>query len=290
LKKLKLALNRVDESLLKGKIKKYYSRHIKYRGKAYVLTEDLSFPPHTFANKSVRFGPAGELLAVGGDLSPERMIQAYKQGIKPIFFNDEPILWWTSEIRCVLYPKDIHISKSMQRVIRKNNFCLTADKAFQEVVRACSEIRKDYTWLTPERIEAACKLHEMGIAHSVEVWQDENLVGGLFGVAFGSYVHVESMFARVDNASKFADLALTLRLADLNCPLIDSGIWPTNYQDSIGTVIIQREEFLKLLDKSWQEPAIVTNWHDLFMDWDFMLAVKNHLSENRDFLEISGNK
>jgi leucyl/phenylalanyl-tRNA--protein transferase len=276
--KVKQGLNGIDESLFQGKLMKLYSQHIKYRGKAYVLTEDLFFPPHTSANKNVRYGPAGELLAVGGDLSPERMIEAYKNGIRPASFKDEPFLWWTSEIRCVLYPKDIHISKSMQRVIRKNNFCLTVDKAFQEVVRSCSEIRKDYTWLTPERIAATCKLHELGIAHSVEVWQDEKLVGGFFGVAFGSYVQVESMFSRVDNASKFADIAFTLRLGELNCLPIDCGIWPTDHQIGMGTIIIPRDEFLKILEQTWQEPALVTNWENLFVNWDFIQAVKNHLS------------
>ena len=278
LNKVKLGLKRMDESILNGEIKKYHSRHIKYRGKAYVLTEDLFFPPHDSANKNVRFGPAGELLAIGGDLSAERLIQAYKKGIIPAFFKDEPILWWTSGIRCVLFPKDLHISKSMQRIIRKNNFRLTVDKAFPDVVSACSEMRKDYTWRTPDRIAAVCKLHELGIAHSVEVWQDEKLVGGEFGVAFGSYVHIESMFARVDNASKFADIALILRLGELNCSLIDGGIWPTEHQKSLGAVIIQRAEFLEILAQSLQEPDIVIQWGNLFENWDLMLAVKNHLA------------
>jgi leucyl/phenylalanyl-tRNA--protein transferase len=286
--KVKLALDRIDRSLLKGRIRKYYTRHFKYKGKAYELTEDLFFPPHTSANKSVRFGPAGELLAIGGDLSSKRMIQAYKKGIVPFFIKDEPILWWTSEIRCVLYAKDVHISRSMKRVIRQNNFGLTVDKAFRDVVSACAELRKDYTWLTPERIEAACKLHELGIAHSFEVWQDENLVGGLFGVALGSYVQLESMFARVDNASKFADIAITLRLGELNCPMVDAGIWPTDHQIAMGSAIISREEFLEKLDQSLQEPDIVTNWGNLFENWDLREAVEKHLSEKQNFLKNKG--
>lgn len=188
LKKFKLGLLRLDDLIFKGKLKTFYIRRIKYRGKAYVLTEDLYFPPHTASNKNIRMGPEGELLAIGGYWEPERIIMAYKNGIYPVVFKDQPILWWTSERHCVMYPKDIHITKNMQALIRQDKFKLTADKAFHDVVSACSEERKKYTWLTDEQVEAFHKLHAMGFAHSVEVWQDEKLVGGLFGV------HLEHIF------------------------------------------------------------------------------------------------
>ena len=271
----------MDKRLFNGGINAFHSRYFKYRGKAYVLTKDLYFPPHSSANKSVRMGPEGELLAIGGDLEPDRMIHAFKNGVYPLFFNDQLFLWWTSEIRCVMSPKDIHIPSNMKKLIRKNNFQLTVDKAFHDVVRACSESRKDFTWLTPER-EASCfELHELGLSHSVEVWQDEKLVGGLFGIAVGSYFLSESMFTRVSNASKLAKIALCLRLGEMNFSMVDSGFWPTDHAKRLGAVIIPRDEFLGILDKSVQTPDVVEKWEDLFKDWDFRSAAENHIAEEQ---------
>lgn len=277
MKKLKSGLFKLDELMLSGRLKKFYSHHIKYRGQAYVLTEDLYFPPHTASNKNIRMGPEGELLAIGGDWKPERIIYAYKNGIYPVVFKDQPILWWTSTVHCVMYPKDVHIPKNMRALIRQDKFKLTVDRAFGEVVSACSETRKNYTWLTPEQVAAFHQLYNLGFAHSVEVWQDEKLVGGLFGISFGSYFHGESMFARVSHTSKLAYIALSLRLAEKQFTIMDCGIWPSEHMKSLGAIIISRDEFLEILDKSKNVPDLLNDWTDLFNNWDLKQAVQNHL-------------
>lgn len=282
LDKVKAGLVMLDDRIFNGKIKSFHSRYVKYRGKAYVLTQDLYFPPHTASNKNVKMGPAGELLAIGGDLEPDRLIHAKKRGIYIEVLNDHPILWWTSEIRCVIFPENIHISKIMRRVIRqKNGFHLTVDKAFHDVVIGCTELRGDYVWLTSEYMSSYFRLHKLGVAHSVEVWREENLVGGLFGVAFGSYFYVESKFTRVNHTSKLAIIALSLRLRELNYSLVDCGIWPTDHLKSLGATIISRDSFLEILDQSVQIPDRVEDWEELFENWDFKQAAENRITEER---------
>lgn len=276
LKKVELLFLKVDKCLFKGCIKAFYSRNFRYRGKAYLLNQDMYFPPHTSANKKMRLGPAGELLAIGGDLTPERMIYAYKNGICPCFFNNEPLLWWTAEIRCILFPSDIHISKVVRRLIKQKKFNLTADKAFDEVLIGCTKDRIDNTWLTPERIVASSNLHNVGFAHSIEVWQDELLVAGLFGITFGSYFYVASKFTRVNHASKVAMIALSIRMEELNYTMLDCGIWPTDHLKKMGAVIIPRDKFLEELNQCSQIPDIVEKWDDLFENWDLGIAIRNH--------------
>lgn len=276
----KSQLLKIDKRFFKGIIKSFYMRHIKYKGKACLLTKELYFPPHTSSNKNIRMGPADQLLAIGGDLSPERIILAFKSGIYPASSINQPILWWTSEIRCVLFPYHLHISKVMWRLIKHNSFRLTVDKAFYDVINACTESREDYTWLTPERRKSCCTLHDLGYKHSIEVWQDENLVAGLFGFTIGSYFYISSMFTRINHASKFAMIALTIRLEELNFTMLDCGTWPTDHLNSMGVVIIDRDEFLELLDQSINAPDIIENWEDIFENWDFCQAVRNHLVKN----------
>lgn len=280
LKKLKSQLLKIDQCFFNGNVKSFYSRYIQYKGKAYILTKELYFPSHTSSNKNIRMGPAGELLAIGGDLTPERIVYAFKNGIYPSSLVNQPILWWTSEIRCVLFTNHIHVSKIMWRLIKHNTFRLTVDKAFYDVVNACAESREDYTWLTPDRKKSCYILHDLGFKHSVEVWQGETLVAGLFGFAIGSYFYISSMFTRVNHASKFAMIALAIRLEELNYTMLDCGTWPTDHLKSMGTVIIDRNEFLKLLDQSINVPDIIDNWEDLFEDWDFCQSVRDHLVKN----------
>lgn len=286
LERVKLGLIKIDEIFFKGNLKKYYCRNFMYRGKAYALTEDLYFPPHTASNKAVKLGPEGELLAVGGDLSPDRMIHAYKNGIYPLYFEDQPILWWTSEIRCVLFPGDVHISKTMLRVIKSKKFHLTIDKAFHDVVSSCAETRKEYTWITSERIESSDKLHELGFAHSVEVWLDEKLVGGLYGVTIGAYFSIESMFSWENHTSTLAFIALAIRLGELDYALFDCGFWPTGHLKSLGVSVISRQQFFEILDCSIKKPAITEEWGTLLDNWDFKLAVQNYLINKN---EIAAN-
>jgi leucyl/phenylalanyl-tRNA--protein transferase len=281
LKKIKFLLITMDKRFFKGIFKAFYTRHLQYRGKAYCLTNELYFPPHTSSNKNIRIGPAGELLAIGGDLTPERIIYAFKNGIYPSSLINQPILWWTSEIRCVLFPDQVHISKVMWRLIKHNSFYLTVDRAFIDVVNGCTESRENYTWLTPERRKSCCVLHDLGYKHSIEVWYNKKLVAGLFGFAFGSYFHISSMFTRINHASKFAMIALAIRLEELNYAILDCGTWPTDHLKSMGAVIIDRDQFLELLDQSIKAPEVIEDWESLFEDWDFCQAVKNHFVKNK---------
>lgn len=276
--KIKELLFKIDKTLFNGNIKGYYSRHFAYRGKAYKLTKALYFPPHESSNKNIRMGieSCGELLAFGGDLTPERMILAYKNGIYPLFFDNQPILWWTSEIRYVLLPQNLHIGKKMRRIIKKNNYVLTADKAFKEVIYACRETRKDFTWITPERIESSCKLYELGFAHSIEIWQDERLIGGLYGVMIGSCFQVESMFRRTDNAATAGSIGLLLRLGEIDGTIVDCGFSVSEHIKNMGAEMISRDEFLEMIEKSMKNPDIIENWSCLFENWDFKQAVENH--------------
>lgn len=278
LNKAKIVISKVDEIIFKSNIKRFYSHHFAYRGKVCKLTKKLIFPPHSASNKSIRFGIEldGELLAYGGDLSPKRMILAYKNGIAPMYFENQPIKWWTSENRYVLFPQNIHITKRMRQFMRNKNFQMTVDKAFKEVIYACRESREDLTWITSERIESACKLHKMGIAHSVEVWQDGELVGGLFGVAFGSYFQIESLFKRVDNASKVAMIAFVLRLDEMKFTIVDCGFSVSDHIKGMGAEIISRDAFLEMAGQIMELPDMVKNWEDLFAGWDLKMAVENH--------------
>ncbi len=276
--KIKELLFKIDKTLFNENIKGCYSKHLAYRGKAYKLTKALYFPPHASSNKNIRMGieSSGELLAFGGDLTPERMILAYKKGIYPLFFDKQPILWWTSEIRYVLFPQKLHIGKKMRRIIKKNNYVLTADKAFRDVICACRETRKEFTWITPERIESSCKLHELGFAHSIEIWQDERLVGGLYGVMIGSCFQVESMFRRVDNAATAASIGLLLRLSEIDGIVVDCGFSVSEHIKNMGAEMISRDEFLEMIEKIMKNTDSIENWNSLFENWNFKQAVENH--------------
>ena len=168
---------------------------------------DLRFP-------SVELASPEGLLAVGGDLRPERLLEAYRHGIFPWYNEDQPILWWSPDPRAVLFPDMLHVSRSLERAIRRGAFTATLDTCFREVMTQCAGPRSQYpeggTWIIPAMIEAYVRLHELGYAHSIETWQDGRLVGGLYGVAIGGAFFGESMFSRVADASKVA-LVLLIR-------------------------------------------------------------------------------
>ena len=206
------------------------------------------------------------LLAVGGDLSVERLIAAYQQGIFPWYSEGQPILWWSPDPRMVLEPKDIKVSRSLSKTIRKQEFKITFDQNFREVITACSESRlekgmvQDETWILDEMIEAYIKLHEQGYAHSVECWQNEKLVGGLYGIAIGKVFFGESMFSRVSDASKIAFVSLAKQLEKWDFKLIDCQVY-TSHLESLGASMISRQQFISLLkentihsfeNKKWQ--------------------------------------
>jgi leucyl/phenylalanyl-tRNA---protein transferase len=209
----------------------------------YLLTKELYFPP-------VEMASAEGIVAIGGDLSPERLVLAYNSGIFPWFDDDEPILWWSPPERMVLFFEDIKISKSMRNIINQKKFNVTFNTAFRDVILNCKKIsRKDQpgTWITDNMAEAYFKLHELGIAKSVEVWENGALVGGLYGVDLGHVFCGESMFSKVSNASKIAFIALAKQLEMANYHLLDCQVY-NDHLASLGCVEIDRDDFLKVLN------------------------------------------
>lgn len=196
------------------------------------------------------------LLAVGGDLSPERILAAYQRGIFPWFNPDDPILWWSPSPRTVIYPDQLHISKSLRKILRKGIYRVTFDNCFEDVMRACAAPRTyaDGTWISEEIITGYTALHRQGFAHSVEVWQENQLVGGLYGMALGKVFFGESMFSYADNASKFGFAHLVRQLHNWNFQLIDCQV-ANDHLFSLGAIEIPREEFQKILVNFVHEPS-----------------------------------
>ncbi|MBU1282970.1 MAG: leucyl/phenylalanyl-tRNA--protein transferase [Gammaproteobacteria bacterium] len=206
--------------------------------------DSLDFPP---LNKALR-EPNG-LLAAGGDLRPERLIQAYRHGCFPWFQDGQPILWWSPDPRTVMLPDNLHVSRSLAKVLRQGRYRVTFDQAFAEVIRACAAPRSyaTETWITSPMQDAYLELHQRGIAHSVEVWRDDLLVGGLYGLAMGQLFFGESMFSRADNASKVGFVTLVEHLKDWGFVLIDCQM-PTEHLLSLGAQTISRTEFAGYLN------------------------------------------
>jgi leucyl/phenylalanyl-tRNA--protein transferase len=224
----------------------------------FVLGEDPNVPP---VEKS---SPEG-LLALGGDLSPRRILNAYAQGIFPWFSDESPILWWSPDPRLVLFPEELHISGSMRRTINKNIFHISIDRQFAEVIRHCRlpRLHEKGTWITDE-MEAAYKLlHRMGYAHSIEVWLGNKLAGGLYGISLGSCFFAESMFYRISNASKFGLIKLVQKLRGLHFSFMDCQVTSRHLQ-TLGAREIPRIEFMDLLRKSMKRETIRGNW--VFME------------------------
>lgn len=209
----------------------------------HLLTDQLFFPPINSAN-------AYGILAVGGDLLPERLILAYKSGIFPWYNAGEPIVWWSPNPRMVLFLEELVVSKSMRNTINKNVFEITFNQDFRGVISHCQKIKRDGqrgTWITNDMIEAYCKLNEMGVAKSVEVWKNKELVGGLYGIDLGNIFCGESMFSKVSNASKIAFIALVNQLKTDNYLLLDCQVY-NEHLESLGCREIERDAFLKILN------------------------------------------
>jgi len=210
----------------------------------YLLTPnnpDLRFPPAQLAS------PEG-LLAIGGDLRPERLLEAYRHGIFPWYSTGQPILWWCPDPRMVLFPDRLRVSRSLRKTLRTGRFRVTLDTQFRRVMEACALPRptQEGTWITPEMIEAYAQLHALGCAHCVEAWIGDELVGGLYGIALGSMFFGESMFARATDASKVAFVHLVRQLQRWGFTLIDCQV-TTAHLASLGAEEIARSEFLRLL-------------------------------------------
>ena len=202
--------------------------------------DDLRFPPVELAS------PEG-LLAVGGDLRVERLLEAYRHGIFPWYNDDQPILWWSPDPRAVIFPNKLHVSRSLKRTIRLGGFTVTLDTRFRDVMHGCAGPRPQYpeggTWITAQMVKAYVQLHELGYAHSVETWQEGRLVGGLYGVALGRIFFGESMFTRVPDASKVALVSLVRQLQTWGFRIFDCQ-QPSRHIKTLGAEDIPRSEFL----------------------------------------------
>ena len=224
----------------------------------YQLPEEIIFPP-------VDHAEPGGILAIGGDLSPERVLTAYGHGIFPWFSEGEPIVWWSPDPRMVLFPEELKISKSMRQVLRSGRFTVTFDRDFPAVIRACAETKRQgqgSTWITQEMQDTYIELHEYGYAHSVEVWEKGELVGGLYGENLGNLFFGESMFTRTSNASKTGFITLVKVLEKLGCPLIDCQVY-TEHLASMGAELIYRGEFIRQLQVSLEQKTWKGNWGEM---------------------------
>jgi leucyl/phenylalanyl-tRNA--protein transferase len=201
------------------------------------------------------------LLAAGGDLSPERLIDAYAHGIFPWFNEDDPIFWWSPDPRMVVFPSELHVSRSLRRIVRSDAFTVTLDRAFDAVMQGCAEPRADQdgTWITTEMMLAYGRLARIGYAHSVEVWVADELAGGLYGVAIGRVFFGESMFSRRSNASKVALTVLAEQLARWRFTVIDCQM-STPHLASLGAREIPRAEFLRLVAEGVAQPPVPSPW------------------------------
>ncbi|HEY4999818.1 MAG TPA: leucyl/phenylalanyl-tRNA--protein transferase [Usitatibacter sp.] len=220
------------------------------------LRGDAPFPPLAKALKS----PNG-LLCAGGDLSPARLIDAYRHGIFPWFSEGDPILWWSPDPRMVLFPAELKVSRSLGRTLARGTYETRFDTAFRDVIEACAEPREGQggTWIVPEMVEAYTRLHELGFVHSVESWQEGELMGGLYGMALGRVFFGESMFTRAPDASKVALARLVERLRAEDFRVIDCQ-QATSHLASLGAREIPRSAFAQLLQESIQYPTTGARW------------------------------
>ncbi|BDQ36009.1 leucyl/phenylalanyl-tRNA--protein transferase [Pseudodesulfovibrio nedwellii] len=221
----------------------------------YRLFDDPVFPDPEEAD------PDG-LLAVGGDLSPQRLLTAYANGIFPWYGDDSPILWWSTNPRLVVFPEEFHMPRSLHRVLNKGTFTFTMDTRFSSVIRQCAcspRPEQDGSWIVDDMIEAYIQLHELGYAHSVEAWQGDDLVGGLYGVSLGSVFYGESMFYHVSDASKAAFAVLVEQLRKWNFSLIDCQ-QTTHHLLRFGARELQRYQFLQMIREGMERPSREGRW------------------------------
>ena len=223
----------------------------------YRLTHELVFPP-------VHFAETG-LLAVGGDLSRDRLLLAYRSGIFPWYSEGEPILWWAPDPRMVLFPNEFHCSRSLRRFLNKNPFRITLNQAFPEVIRACATIprrKEDGTWITDAMEQAYIDLHKAGYAMSIECWQGDTLAGGIYGVALGGCFFGESMFSRATNGSKVAIYTVVEAAKAWGMPFIDCQV-ANDHLSSLGAREISRREFMKHLERGLKTRLHADAWRTL---------------------------
>lgn len=220
----------------------------------YLLNEKLQFPSVDGAEDGI--------VAIGGDLSVERLLLAYQQGIFPWFNEDEPIIWHSPDPRFVLFLEYLHISKQMSRVLKSDEFKYTLDTDFEFVIHSCSNTKRkgeNGTWITNEMIAAYCQLHDLGYAHSLEVWKNDKIVGGIYGVSLGKSFFGESMFHTETNASKFAFIKLVETLKAKQFHFLDAQVY-TEHVATLGAKDIDRNEFIQILKTSLQHESWIGKW------------------------------
>jgi leucyl/phenylalanyl-tRNA--protein transferase len=223
--------------------------------------------PYDDETSAARFPPVSSateegIVAAGGNLSPGVLLSAYRQGIFPWFSEGDPILWWSPDPRCVLFPKEIHISRSMRKLLARGRFGASLDTRFDEVITSCSTVPRrgqDGTWITAEMRHAYRDLHRLGYAHSIEVWDSRLLVGGLYGVSMGSFFFGESMFSKVANASKAALIMLSRFLEEHGFDLLDCQVY-SPHLERMGARLISREEFMNRLSEALKNKTIRGSW------------------------------
>ena len=237
----------------------------------------LTNDPEWFPSVELALSDPPGLLAIGGDLSPKRLYSAYQHGIFPWFNHDEPILWWSPDPRAVLKPSAIRCNKSLRKFLRKSNYRISVNSGFDRVIQACAEPRGDRegTWILPQMQKSYSLLHHQNKAHSIEVWQEENLVGGLYGVLVGSCFCGESMFSRLPNASKLALLTLGHIMAQDEHSLIDCQL-PNAYLSSMGATLQSRDVFLHNLRKASQRIMPKASFSPKFIEWQSALNLNDN--------------
>lgn len=219
------------------------------------LTDECVFPPPQLARSD-------GLLAIGGDLSQERLLLAYRLGIFPWYNEGDPILWWSPDPRLVLMLRDLHVSRRLERTLRQGAFRVTLDTAFARVIEACASVRgpgREDTWITPDMMRAYTALHDAGHAHSVECWRDDELVGGMYGVSLGACFFGESMFSLVADASKIALVILLRQLDAWGFDFLDCQV-TTEHMLRFGAKEIPRTEFLARLLMALRKPPRHGQW------------------------------
>lgn len=213
-------------------------------------------PPGAFPDPRSALRAPNGLLAAGGDLEPARLLEAYRRGIFPWFGTDEPILWWSPDPRAVIFPDKLHIPRRLARRLRSGHFSASVDQAFPEVIRQCAETRRESgTWLTPEMIAAYTRLHQQGMAHSVESWIDGRLAGGVYGLAIGGLFFGESMVSLVPDGSKVALAMLAALARDLGIGLIDCQV-PNPHLQRLGATLMPRDEFLQRVGQAVRQAPL----------------------------------
>jgi len=226
--------------------------------------------PYLYENETFRFLPPDSatpegIVAVGGNLSPGMLLSAYSQGIFPWYSDGDPIIWWSPDPRCVIFTDELHVSKSMKKLLRRGQFHITLDRRFRDVITACKKIPRsgqNGTWITDAMLEAYIVLHDLGYAHSVEVWDGKWLAGGMYGISLGNFFFGESMFSLIPNASKAAIIRLNDIIKKMSFLMIDCQIYSAHLK-TLGARMIPRDEFLRQLKDGLKSETHRGNWGKL---------------------------